>query len=338
MQAGEQACACPDCGVVCEGLFDGCPAVWARGPRPVDFVGAAIPSRPAPTRALYAGPAPSSGAPSSSSGSASSGPSPLANGFSGPPPSAPRATGRVAPPPPPPPPLPPPPQQPGAGPRADVLHWFEDAFDELRHELHSVVSTVTRQQAMLAELLDTREAELRVVMVAETLPELAGEAAAKALADQTGGLAEVVEARLEEFRIMAEASDQSAVAVMDGMRERLRRVELAADLDVQAANHEGALRLEALKSSVARQLKPVVAAVAQVAAHVDEAQEREAARGRALRASVTKQLQPLATALDAAMERSDRQLAEIRERLDAIAGPAATKPGPKPRANRRTST
>ena len=227
----------------------------------------------------------------------------------------------------------PPPQAPGAVPRSDVLRWFEDAFDELRNELHSVAATLTRQQAMLAELLDTREAELRVVMVAESLPELAGEAAAKALADQTGGLADLVEDRLEEFRVGAEASDLATVAAMDAMRELLQRIEMAAQADVEAANYAGAVRLEALKASVARQLKPVTAAVAEVAAHVEDAQEREAARSRALRASVTKQLQPLATALEAAVERSDRQMAEIRARLDALAAapPAAKRPTTAPK-------
>lgn len=33
MVAGEAACSCPACGVVCTGRFTGCAAVWARGPR-----------------------------------------------------------------------------------------------------------------------------------------------------------------------------------------------------------------------------------------------------------------------------------------------------------------
>lgn len=307
MQAGQQACACPECGVVCEGLFDGCPDVWARGPRPVAFLAGTVPAGRA--GALNAGPAPQPQRQQQPPPRRS----PLANGFSGAP-------------------APPLPPQPMAGSRADVLQWFEDAFDELRSELRVVVSAVTRQQAMLAELLDTREAELRVVMVAESLPELAGEAAAKALSDLSDGLAEVIEARLEDFRIATEASDLSAVGVMDGMRELLARIEVTAELGVEATSYDGAVRLEALKTSVARQLKPVAAAVAEVAAHVEDAQEREAARGRALRSSVTKQLQPLATALEAAIGRTDRQMAEIRARLDAVAGPAPTKPRPRRRA------
>jgi hypothetical protein len=35
MRAGESACLCRECGVVCEGQFNGCAAVWAAGPREV---------------------------------------------------------------------------------------------------------------------------------------------------------------------------------------------------------------------------------------------------------------------------------------------------------------
>src|SRR6266700_1545380 len=38
MRAGESACACPQCGVVCRGRFAGCAEVWARGPREVHVV------------------------------------------------------------------------------------------------------------------------------------------------------------------------------------------------------------------------------------------------------------------------------------------------------------
>ena len=32
MVAGASSCTCAECGVVCTGRFNGCPAVWARGP------------------------------------------------------------------------------------------------------------------------------------------------------------------------------------------------------------------------------------------------------------------------------------------------------------------
>ena len=32
MMAGSSACTCAKCGAVCSGRFNGCPAVWERGP------------------------------------------------------------------------------------------------------------------------------------------------------------------------------------------------------------------------------------------------------------------------------------------------------------------
>src|SRR5947209_963539 len=54
MRAGESACSCPQCGVVCRGRFAGCAEVWARGPREVHVVSppAALARRtPTPARA-----------------------------------------------------------------------------------------------------------------------------------------------------------------------------------------------------------------------------------------------------------------------------------------------
>ena len=188
---------------------------------------------------------------------------------------------------------------------------------------------------MLAELLDAREAELRVVMVAESLPELAGVAAAKALTEQSDGLAVVVADSLDEFRATMRAADMSSTAVMDGMRELLRRVELTAEVNAEDARLEGAARLDALKASVGRQLKPVSAAITEVADYIAAAEEREAARNRALKASVTRQLQPLAASVEEAVERSDQQLAEIRARLDALGAPKVRTPAKaKPKAPR----
>lgn len=330
MRAGERACACPECGVVCQGLFDGCPDVWARGPRPVALTNvAALGGNGVTIRAL-------------SAGSSSFSPAPAPPRAETPPP-----RGET---PPPPPPTngfhvtadpPPPPRSAGAEGRTEVLQWFEDAFDELRNELHAVVSTVTRQQAMLAELLDSREAELRVVVVAESLPELAGDAAAKALAAESANLGDTVAGYLDDFRLAVETQERSNASVMDRMRELLQRIELTAEWQAEDARIEGAARMDALKASFARQLRPMATDIAALAAEIDAVQEREAARTRALKASVTKQLQPLAAKLDAAVEQSDRQLAAINERLDALAAPArpspARAPVAKPKTRRRPS-
>ena len=323
MRAGERACACPECGVICQGQFDGCPEVWARGPRPVALTIA--PAIEAPrVRALAAGPDPSRAsvnaptAAAATSNGNGNGNGSGNGGYAGPPP--PRAE----------------PAQGGSS-RTEVLQWFEGAFDDLRNELHALASTVTRQQAMLAELLDSREAELRVVMVAESLPELVGEAAAKALTDQSDGLADVVADSLDDFRAAMAAADLSSVAVMDGMRELLRRVEVTAEINAEEARYDGAGRLEALKGSVGRQLKPVTAAITEIADYIAEAEERETARTRALKASVTRQIQPLAAAVEAAMDRSEQQLAEIRARLDAMGAPKVRSPRAAKKAPARTA-
>src|SRR2546423_6752554 len=65
MRAGESACSCPQCGVVCRGRFAGCAEVWARGPREVHVVSppAALARRtPTPARVNYAPAQQSSGA------------------------------------------------------------------------------------------------------------------------------------------------------------------------------------------------------------------------------------------------------------------------------------
>ncbi len=314
MRAGERACSCPECGVVCQGQFDGCPGVWARGPRPIAITVA--PAIEAPrVRALAAGPEPATSPPAPAATVNGNGSTGNRSGNAG-----------YAPP-------PPPRAEPGqsSGSRTEILQWFENAFDELRNELHALASTVARQQAMVAELLDSREAELRVVMVAESLPELVGEAAAKALADQSDGLAEVVADSLDDLRATVAAADSSSVAVMDGMRELLRRVELTAEINADDARLEGAARLDSLKASVGRQLRPVSAAIAEIADYVAAAEEREAARTRALKASLTRQIQPLAAVVEEAMDRSDRQLTEIRARLDALGAPTVrgTKVAPR---------
>jgi len=57
MRAGESACSCPQCGVVCRGRFAGCAEVWARGPREVHVVSppnALARRTPTPARANYA--------------------------------------------------------------------------------------------------------------------------------------------------------------------------------------------------------------------------------------------------------------------------------------------
>src|SRR5215218_10198650 len=117
MRAGERACACPECGVICQGQFDGCPDVWARGPRPISLtIAPAIESPRVRVRALAAGPetVTAQGRPAATTASAATAAPPAprttngrGNGYGNPPPPPPPprsgpTTGRSATPPPPP--------------------------------------------------------------------------------------------------------------------------------------------------------------------------------------------------------------------------------------------
>src|SRR3954462_11093505 len=64
MRAGESACSCPQCGVVCRGRFAGCAEVWARGPAEVHVVAppAALARRPPTPARVTRAPEPSAGA------------------------------------------------------------------------------------------------------------------------------------------------------------------------------------------------------------------------------------------------------------------------------------
>ena len=55
MVAGASSCACPECGVVCEGKFPGCATVWAAGPQQVTL---RRPAKELGTRSAAAAPAP----------------------------------------------------------------------------------------------------------------------------------------------------------------------------------------------------------------------------------------------------------------------------------------
>lgn len=46
MVPGQDACTCSHCDSVCEGRFTACADVWARGPRPVQLTGPALPADP----------------------------------------------------------------------------------------------------------------------------------------------------------------------------------------------------------------------------------------------------------------------------------------------------
>lgn len=293
MRAGQTACSCPECGVVCEGQFDGCPDVWARGPRllPVD--------EPDPSEAMVAFGRPRHTERPPSDDFSPAMPSPL-NGdtFDDPPTNRTMVASLED------------------EPRTEVFRWFEEAFDGLRNELRALAGGLTQQQAMMNELMESRQADLRLAVLAESIPALVDDAVRKAMADHSVAMLDFVDSSLGDFR------------------DSLKRTEAATRAAQQAATEEQLAELEAVKQAVAKQLKPVAAAIRDAVAVQQEAKDEDAARLPALKASVTRQLRPL----EEAMERSDRRLKEISDQLKRIAtasppGAARTKPrsGPAPR-------
>lgn len=398
MQAGQSACSCPECGTVCRGLFEGCPDVWARGPRPVVVshdpddvlnggrlrqpaalvsagaaalhssgerpaapplpadperkaarvdteratpdvegirranaahieaarVGAGrataqgdFPStdeeQPGPRAAAQAeadraagqtgpdgepetGPRPAGSAgPAGSTGTGANGATTTGPNGTGHDPNGRAALGAGT-------------SSSSPDPRTDVLHWFEEAFDGLRRDLREVVTGMTQQQAMIAELMDARQADLRLVVVAEGLPDVVQDAVEAAVADHTTELSETLETALAQVRQSvtdAEASSATAVAEIRAAVEAGDRSATAAAAEIRAAVEAGE-RTTTAALEEARRLQ-------------DEAEQREALRARALKASFTRQLGPLADALQRVEDTTDRRMDGINARLDAMA-------------------
>ena len=342
MRAGASACSCAECGVVCRGLFDGCPDVWARGPRPVSISAtrasaangapAAVATTP-PTRPQAAAKAEPT-APAGDGGSAGGiaeglrsaaggiaeglrsdagaiayleappvaiGPGIVgragAENLSGP-------TGRRA-----------GDDRLGGGrrttprhdrsgqsgqsgqsgkakamadgeseadagrdtsgdPRREVFRWFEEAFEGVRGELQALIGSMTHQQAMLAELLDSRQAELRLALVAESLPDLVADAVRAAMDEHTSALAESYDQSHDRFRDDVEQIRADTAATVEALNESFQRLSSAIAVHDEEAEQREAVRLGALKGSVTRQFTPLADALAALAAQVEALSER----------------------------------------------------------------
>lgn len=190
--------------------------------------------------------------------------------------------------------------------RTDIVDWFDGAFENLREELRSLSSGMTQQEAMVAELLDTRQGELRLVLVAEALPDLVADSVRQAMADHLAGLTESFDSAMGQFRVELKRVKKSTDAAIDSLRETVT----------------GA----------------IAAVNTTVAAQTSELQEAEAARARAIKAAVTRQVTPLVTAIEESSARVDADLGLLSRKIDRMAA-AVEKAGvivpttaPRPRA------
>lgn len=171
-------------------------------------------------------------------------------------------------------------------PRTDVLEWFGEAFESLRQELHNLAVGMTQQEAMVAELLDTRQGELRLVLVAEALPDLVADAVRQAMADHLASVSD---------------SFDSAVGIL---RQELKRNKKATDASV-----------EVLRGSVNEALAQVSQSID---AHTAELRESEAARARAVKAAVTRQVAPLVTTAEESQAATAAALGLLGRKLDRL--------------------
>lgn len=297
MQAGDSACSCPECGVICGGRFAGCPDVWARGLPPAEVQidaeevalttaapfsngssrrrahAARVDGPMAEEQAAHAEAAPEPGAwpEPSYSPPAETNHSPTTPATAANPPAA----------------------------SAAALRWLEGAFAGLRNELQSLrgfvnqqnatmaelVSGITQQQSMLAQLLEARGADVQLVEAAERLPQIVTDTVAR----------EMEQSREETVAAVASKVDAGQTAMLS-LAQAAREEASRRDPGEAAAELRSFLENDPDTASV-------VALIATQAAT------------QAMRSEVASQLP---AALGSAMAQSDARLEELTHHMDKV--------------------
>lgn len=249
MRAGESACHCPQCGVVCEGQFNGCATVWAAGPREVVLVrpearvadlgvGANGASTPGvngvqvqvtngagePVATVEAAPITTDTVrtawPSREGGAQPWQPEapavPAASVAQSAPVSEPVE-----------------PVQPASTPAVDpagrpapvvasaderrgqVFSWLKDSFDGVNSQLRVLSDNLSRQQQVLAGMTDAQAAASRLSQLADALPERIGAAVQEAVAagqrSATGNQGDAAAGSIEDLPLGADPDWRAAV-------------------------------------------------------------------------------------------------------------------------------
>ncbi len=186
--------------------------------------------------------------------------------------------------------------------RVQLFKWFESEFSLLRNEVADVAQGLTHQRAMLAEFSEERNAQLRLALVAESLPGAVDDAvqaavgqhiakvvtdagtvtkAVTAVVDDVVGLADKVQQATDRTETIAESMQESMQAAEAQAAERRDDIEL---LDSAL----GSLRQQVMDLSTA-----IVSQQQHLAAELPKLQ--------AMRATITRQLKPLNETLPAAV-------------------------------------
>jgi 5-formyltetrahydrofolate cyclo-ligase len=299
MQADRDSCVCIECGTVCTGHFGGCPDVWARGPVPVTL----IPQRPVSVPQLD-----------------EREPLLIVSTPSAPPHVAPAART--------------PPSPTGQSQERDrLLSVLASTFRELQHEIRAIADNVARQDAMLAELARSRQAEARVADLAEALPDRLGAAIAAAIeARQEGYLRrfdEVVNTIATQLATSLPKRLGSAIA--DAVEERqdvmVRLVERSSE---ELRNHLGETLAETLAQALPARIGAETASAIEAREQDVVARIGELADGLGARVaeSIASQLGPaLVAATEAGQQTIAAQVrsatAELRDSLADVQASAA---------------
>src|SRR2546423_2288473 len=303
MQADRDSCVCIECGTVCTGHFGGCPDVWARGPAPVTLIPSRPPSVPRVDERepvlIVSTPSVPAPAPSSFEPAARPQPSPVGQGQE----------------------------------RDRLLSVLASTFRELQQEIRAISDAVARQDAMLAELARSRQAEARVADLADSLPDRLGAAIAAAIeARQEGYLRrfdEVVNTIATQLATSLPKRLGSAIA--DAVEERqdvmVRLVERSGE---ELRNHLAETLADTLAQALPARIGAEAASAIEAREHdlVERIGELADGLGARVAESIASQLGP---ALVGATEAGQRAIAaqvrsataELRDSLSEVQASAA---------------
>lgn len=212
--------------------------------------------------------------------------------------------------------------------RAEVLDWMRTAFDGLRGEIRVLTDTVARQQSTLAELAEARQAELRVVELADTLPDRLGNAIAAAI----GARQEAYVARVDDVvsnlgvELARTLPARLGTAIADAIEERQEALLSRVDqTSVQLRIDLAGTLTEALSVSLPKRVGTATAAAihARHEALVEHIEELATGLGTRLAASMVEQVAPVLMAAaetnrEAVADQVRQATAEVRASLAAL--------------------
>ena len=254
MRAGSDSCHCDQCGVVCKGRFEACPAVWAQGPQPVVLEQVPPVLRPA---ALVRREANGHGhdEPNRTAGPPDEGAA--TNGL--PPAIVPTTGGSPE----------------GADGGGVAVQWIQHAFDALRLEVEGLRGALAQEQALVATLVDkgTHDSGLDAESLRTLVEAAVGEAMRRDTADRNTEIAAAVASLRQDLEAVTRAQAdhvaalQSSIAAAGtdnaGLQASLAAVVAGSAELTTELNHREAATRKAVRATLREELHPLVEVVAE---------------------------------------------------------------------------